>query len=139
MAQAIVPNQFALQAQGIRVNYSTSSITGTARLSFKKGRKTLNFAGRDIRAVDTLIGSLVTVTIANVPDKSVTTFSLLLPAINLAKASSKQSFRTIGITTTNKTSIAGPVKGVQQTYKSVELRGTAQQVQFIAKDKAAGA
>ena len=47
-----------------------------------------------------------------------------------APGSKKQAFRTIGITTVAKTTIAGPPPGVQQTYKTVALRGSAQQVTF---------
>jgi hypothetical protein len=77
-----------------------------------------------------VIGALITVTIAKTADREFTSFSFLLPAIQLSSQSAKQLFRTIGITTVHKTTIAGPVKGVQQTYKSVQLRGTARQVVF---------
>jgi hypothetical protein len=130
MAQKIIPNQYQIQGQGVRIGYSTSSITGKAQLSFKKGPKTLNFTGNEIGLLDTKIGALITVTIATKPDRSFTTFSFLLPTIELSKESAKQSFRTVGITTIHKTTIAGPVKGVQQIYKSVQLRGTAQHVLF---------
>jgi hypothetical protein len=56
----------------------------------------------------------------------------LLPAINLAKETSRQSFRTIGITTVHKTTIAGPPTGVQQVYKAIALTGYARKVQFLA-------
>jgi hypothetical protein len=130
MAQKIVPNQYELEGQGVRVGYSTSSITGKPQLSFKKGRKSLNFTGTEIGVLDTIIGALITVTIASTPDLNSTTFSFVLPSIDLQKESAKQSFRTIGITTIHKTSIVGPVKGVQQTYKIIQLRGTAQHVAF---------
>jgi hypothetical protein len=136
MAQNITPNQYELSGQGIRIVYSTSGIAGTPQLSFTKGRKTLTFSGKEIGVVDTNIGSLVTVTIAMTPDKSFTTFTLLLPAIQLAKETGKQAFRTLGIITVHKTSLGGPVKGVQQTYKSVQLKGTAQRVVSLAKSAA---
>jgi hypothetical protein len=138
MAQTIMPTQYELKAAGVLVGYSTSSITGEAQLSFKKGRTKLNFTGNEIGLLQTTIGTLITVTIASRPDQSFTTFSFLLPTIQLSKQSDRQSFRTIGVTTINKTTIAGPVKGVQQVYKSVELRGSARQVQFLAY-KTAGA
>lgn len=137
MAQQIIPNQFDLQGTGVRIVFSTSSIAGKAQLSFTKGRKTLNFSGNEINRLDTKIGTLVTVTIATTPDRSTTTFSFLVPAINLSKSSAQQAFRTIGITTVHKTSIAGPPTGVQQVYTSVPLRGTARQVQFLAKTASA--
>jgi len=130
MAQKILPNQFNLQGTGITIGYSTSSIAGKPQLSLKKGRKTLTFSGKEIGSLETPIGTLITVTIAQTPDKDLTTFSFVLPQIDLPTASSKTAFRTIGITTVNKTSIAGPPKGVQQTYKVIALKGTAQQVQF---------
>jgi hypothetical protein len=138
VAQKIVPNQYDLQGPGVSISYSTSSFGGKPQLSFKKGRQTLNFTGDQIGDLTTPIGTLITVTIATTVDRSSTSFSLLLPAIELASASSKQAFRTIGITTVRKTTIAGPVKGPQQTYKAIELRGTAQHVEFLAQ-KGAGA
>ena len=56
MAEKIIPNQFDLQGQGIRVEFSTSSISGPAQLSFTKGRKTLSFTGDKITQQDTAIG-----------------------------------------------------------------------------------
>lgn len=129
MAKKLVPNLFQLGGEGVTVTYSTTSIDGQPRLTYKKGRQTLSFAGRDIATTDIGIGSLVSVVIARVPDKGTTTFSILLPAIQLPETR-KQSFRTIGIVTVTATTIAGPPVGVRQTYKTVALRGSAQQVEF---------
>ena len=126
----ITPNQFNLQGTGINIAFSASSITGKPQLSFKKGRQTLSFTGDQIDQLRTPIGALITVTIANTPDLGSTTFSFLLPDIVLTTSTSKQAFRTIGITTLHKTSIAGPVKGAQETYKATALRGSAQRVIF---------
>jgi len=136
MAQNITPNQYDLSAQGVRIGYSTSSIAGPPQLSFTKGRNTLTFTGKEIGVVDSSTGTLITVTIAMTPDKSFTTISVLLPAIQLAKETGKQAFRTVGIVTIHKTSLAGPVNGVQQTYKTIQLKGTAQRVVFLAKKTA---
>ena len=100
MASKTAPNLFELSGDGIAVTYSTTSIDGQARFSFRKGRQTLNFSGNQIASVGTSIGTR------------------------------KQAFRTIGITTVAKTTIAGPPVGVQQTYKTVALRGSARQVEF---------
>src|SRR4030095_2895038 len=129
MPPQISPNLFNLAGEGITVTYSTTSIDGKPRFTFKKGRQTLNFSGDQITSVEIGIGTLVGVVIANVPDKNFTTFSIVLPAIRLPD-SKKQAFRTIGITTVTKTTIAGPPPGAQQTYKTVALRGSAQQVAF---------
>ena len=126
---ASAPNLFGLNGEGIAVTYSTTSIDGKPRFSYKKGRQALSFSGAEITSLGVGIGTLVSVVIARIPDKGTTTFSILLPAIQLGD-SRKQSFRTIGITTVEATTIAGPGKGVQQTYKTVALRGTAQSVDF---------
>ena len=125
----LVPNSFQLSGDDIQVTYSTTSIDGKPRFTFTKGQKTLNFAGNQISSSTLNIGTLVSVVIAAVPDKSTTTFSILLPVISLPE-SRRQAFRTLGITTVTKTTIAGPPPGVQQTYKSVALRGSARLVNF---------
>ncbi len=129
MAKQLVPNLFQLSGEGITATYSTTSIDGQPRFTYKKGRQTLNFAGSDIETANIGIGTLVSVVVARIPDKSSTTFSILLPSIQLTDTR-KQAFRTIGITTVTATTIAGPPAGVQQTYKTVALRGSAKQVDF---------
>jgi hypothetical protein len=133
MAQKIVPDQYDLLGQGVVISYSTSSIAGKPQMTFKKGRQTLNFSGDEINSLDTQIGTLITVTIAKTVDKGFTTFSFLLPAIDLAAGAAKQSFKSIGLTTIHKTTIAGPVTGAQETYKSLPLSGIARQVLFLAQ------
>jgi hypothetical protein len=126
---SLTPNSFQLTGDDIRVNYSTTSIDGKPRFTFKKGQKTLDFVGNQISSSTVNIGTLVSVVIAAVPDRSTTTFSILLPAIRLPE-SGRQAFRTIGITTVTKTTIAGPPVGAHQTYKSIVLRGLARLVAF---------
>ena len=129
MATKTAPNLYDLRGEGIVVTYSTTSIDGKPRLTLKKGRQTLNFSGDQITSLGTGIGTLVSVVTVKSVDRGFTTFSILLPAIQLTD-SKKLSFRTIGITTVTTTTIAGPVKGAQQTYKTVGLRGSAQVVDF---------
>ena len=129
MAKQLVPNLFQLRGERVTATYSTTSIDGQPRFTYKKGRQTLSFAGSDIETANVGIGTLVSVVVARIPDKGSTTFSILLPYIQLPETK-KQSFRTIGITTVTATTIAGPPVGVQQTYKTVALRGSAQQVDF---------
>jgi hypothetical protein len=128
MPPQTTPNHYELSGEGLSVTYSTTSIDGKPRFTFKKGQKTLSFAGKQIASIEAGIGTLVSVVIANVPDKGTRTFSVLLPAIRLATR--KQAFRAIGIITVAKTTIGGPPPGVQQTYTTVVLRGSASQVNF---------
>lgn len=133
MAQQIAPNLYDLKGVGVTFSYSTSSIGGQPRLSFKKHRLELNFAGDEITSQATSIGTLVTVTIAKTVDRGFTTFSVLLPDIALADPAARQSVRTFGITTAHITNIAGPPTGVQETYKVLPLRGSAKSVKFVSK------
>lgn len=136
MAATVTPNYYDLQGPGIVIGYSTSGIDGKPELSLKKGRQTQTFSGEEINTLESTIGTVVSVTIASTVDRESKLFSFLLPSINLATAAGRQAFRTIGITTLKKTTIAGPVKGPQQTYKSVNLRGNARQVTTIAQKTA---
>jgi hypothetical protein len=101
---SLTPNSFQLTGDDVQVNYSTTSIDGKPRFTFKKGQKTLDFAGNQISSSTVNIGTLVSVVIAAVADKSTTTFSILLPAIRLPE-SKRQAFRTFGITTVTKTTV----------------------------------
>ncbi len=133
MAQAIAPNQYELRARGVRVEYSTTSISGVAELSITRRRQTLTFKGDQIVVLSTSIGDLITVTLAATPDEGSTLFSFFLPSIRLSKEFGRESFRTIGVVTEERTTISGPPIGVQQTYKSLQMRGSARQVRFLAK------
>ncbi len=138
MSQPIVPNQFDILGRGVGISYSTSSLSGKPQLSFKRHRQTLNFSGDEINVLDGAIGTLVTVTIEKTVDRGFTSFTFLVPAIDLSGSTSKRSFHTVGITTVHKTTIAGPPAGVQETYKTVHLRGVAKQVEFLARRTAGG-
>jgi hypothetical protein len=116
MAKQLVPNLFQLSGESITATYSTTSIDGQPRFTYKKGRQTLNFAGSDIETANIGIGTLVERGSWPHSAKSSTTFSILLPSIQLTDTR-KQAFRTIGITTVTATTIAGPPAGVQQTIR----------------------
>ncbi len=124
------PNLFIITGAGIEITYSTSSFDGLPLLTYKDKQHTLTFHGDDIRRLESEIGQQVTVTLEQIPDLQTITFTLLLPTINLDGGESR--FRTVGIMTTHRTSIGGPalVKGVLQTYRPKQLKGTAQRVVF---------
>ena len=126
------PNLYELTGDSVSVTYSTTSFGGQPQFTYKKGRQTLTFTGGDIKSEETDIGTLVTVNIGAIPDKSTTYYSVLVPHIILGDVGKKQSFRALGITTVRATTIAGPPKGAQETYKAEALRGSARQVQFVA-------
>ncbi len=124
------PNFFVITGAGIEITYSTSSIGGLPLLTYKDKQRTLTFRGDEIGQLESEIGQQITVIIEQIPDLRTVTFTLVLPTINLDGSESR--FRTIGILTTHLTSIGGSdlVKGVLQTYRLKELKGTAQWVIF---------
>ncbi len=116
----------------IVVSYSRSSITGVPLLSYSDGEVTLNFSGDEITRVDVAIGELVTVTLADVVDAFVRTFTILVPRVKLGMGEEVE-FDAVGIETVDR-SLAfvpspGP-EGVLQTYRVHDLHGVAQLVAF---------
>jgi hypothetical protein len=72
----------------------------------------------------------VSVTILQTPDLGTTTFSLLVPFVNLV-GQSTAFVHTYGITTMHRTSLAPPLNhGQRETYVVTALQGTAAQVHF---------
>ena len=123
-------NLFELSGNDIQVTYSSSSFTGRPLFSYRDGSINRQFSGKDIHAVKSELGKLLTVTLEQIPDLRTVTFTLILPVVNVLPASSGTYIQVPGITTTTHTTIAGPVLGAQMTYSQVNLTGTAQVVAF---------
>ena len=116
----------------IVINYSRTSIAGVPLLSYKDGEQTLNFSDTEITRADVAIGDLVTVTLDNVVDAFVRTFTVLVPRVKLGRGEEVE-FDAVGIETVDR-SLAfvpspGP-EGVLQTYRVHDLHGVAQLVAF---------
>jgi hypothetical protein len=131
-ASAAQPNLFDLKdaANHVHITYSTSGVDGRAHLGYTDPRLNRAFTGKEIRVMPSEIGTLVSVTLDQVPDLHTITLTLLVPAINLGPA--QTTFSTKAILTTQHTSIGGPalVKGALQTYQVLTLQGTARVVLF---------
>jgi hypothetical protein len=124
------PNLYHLhgKTKGFSVEYSKTSIAGVPLLNVVfKGAKH-SFHGDQISTLDSPLGSLVTVTLSATPDLETVTFTLAVPAMNLASSDGK--IDTFVVITTNRTSIGGPalVKGQIQTYQRFALTGRAENV-----------
>ena len=116
----------------IVVNYSRSSIAGVPLLSYADAQNTLNFSGDEITRVEVATGELVTVTLADVVDAFVRTFTILVPKVHLAQGAEVE-FDAVGIETVDRSlafvGAPGP-EGVLQTYRLHDLHGVAQLVDF---------
>src|SRR5437016_3707214 len=92
---AIQPNRFVLQSHDgkTKVDYETSSFTGLPILNLTQGPGPIrHFSGSQIRTLNTEIGTLVSVTTHMTIDTGSTSFSVLIPAINLANISDHKTF-----------------------------------------------
>jgi hypothetical protein len=91
-----------------------------------------SFSGDEIRSSrNALFGTLVSVELANRPDQDTLFLVLVVPTVNLDDSRTAR-VRTFAVLTTHRTSLRGPdtVDGQLQTYETVNLRGTASQVDF---------
>ena len=116
----------------IVINYTRNSIAGVPLLSYADAELSLNFAGREITQVDTTSGELVTVTLQDVVDAFVRTFTLVIPRIRLSLGEEVE-FDAIGIETVDRSLAFVPApgpSGVLQTYRVHDLHGVAQRVAF---------
>lgn len=136
--EMVKPNMYEFAGGGLHVSYASTSLSGDPLLTYRDARRTLAFRGDEIRISLTEIGQQVTVTLEQVPDLRTTTFTILVPDINLDDANGTALFATYGITTTHRTSIGGPglVRGPLQLYSAVPLRGKARSVVSIQPGQA---
>src|ERR1700720_2796313 len=101
------PNMFELHGAGIHVTYSTTSISGKSLFSYHDHSQVKDFTGDQIKTLQTDIGTLVTVVIHITVDRGSTTFSLLIPHVNLPPTD-VANIAAEGITTLQKFSLPPP-------------------------------
>ncbi len=123
------PNLYELRGAGLRVTYSTTGIDGRPRFVYRDGADTLSFEGDEIRTSDTEIGTLVTVTIVQTVDTGSTSFTVLVPRVNLDETG-RAPVVTEGITTDHRFSVIPAFEtGQMETYRVGRLSGTASLVE----------
>jgi hypothetical protein len=126
------PNLFTLSGRHLHVTFASSGIDGRPHFSYHDGMRSEQFTGDEIEITEkTLLGTLVSVTIMKTVDAGFTTFTVLIPAVNLAPAGSSDAIHTEGITTIHRRSIAPALeRGQLDSYTVTRLHGTAQVVDF---------
>ena len=125
---AQAPNLYQLSGKHLNITYSTTGIDGKPHFSYQDLQQTLSFTGDQIRSVVTEIGTLVSVTIRLTVDTGGTTFSLLLPRVNIPGEQSVP-VETVGITTLHRFSVL-PINGQRDFYTVTRLQGSASRVFF---------
>lgn len=128
--QFIVPNLYQVHNAHLHVSYSTSGIDGKPHFHYQDASQSHDFSGDQIRTAPTEIGTLVSVTIRLTVDSGSTSFSLLVPTVNL-QPNQTLTINTVGITTVHRFSIFAPLNaGQTELYSVATLTGTAQHVMF---------
>lgn len=126
------PNLYVLSGGGIHVTYSTSGIAGQPHFTYQDALQVKSFTGNQITTLQTSIGKLVTVTIHLTVDSGSTTFSVLLPNVNLPDGLfGSANISAEGITTVHRFSIFH-ILGQTEFYTVVPMQGTASHVLFEA-------
>jgi hypothetical protein len=125
------PNLFSLSGGGLTVSLALSGFDGKPHFSYQDSHQSLSFTGDEITIEQTALGTLATVILVRTVDLGDTTFTLLVPSVNLLGATS-HVIHTAGITAIHRTTIAGLGHGQLTTYHVTRLNGSAAQVQFLA-------
>jgi hypothetical protein len=123
------PNFFELSGDGIQVTYSTTSFEGQPHFNYHDATLSKLFVGNQIRTENTALGTLVSVTIHQTIDAGSTSFTILIPRVNL-RVSNSAPIVTYGITTLHKFSIVGAPNGQADIYTAHSMQGIAAEVFF---------
>jgi len=123
------PTLYELAGNGILVTYSTSSLAGQPQFYYQDAFQSKQFTGKDIQTVDTVLGKLVTVFLVRTVDAGSTTFTLIVPTVNLPP-SNFSNITTEGITTLERVDLGLPPLGQTEIYTLHQLMGTASFVEF---------
>ena len=99
------PNLYTLHGGGIHVSYSTSGFDGKPHFTYQDVHGSQSFSDTQINVASTPIGDVVTVTIRRTVDAGSTSFSVLIPTVNLMGPAPSEHIHTDGITTIHRFSI----------------------------------
>lgn len=126
------PNQYHLSGEGVTVAYYPGGMGpvlkgGPIALVYQDAQQIRSFTSKEVRAVDGPdLGSTISVTLNKTVDLGSTSFTLLLPVVQLPdELGSSAAIQTNGITTFHRTFLAGPGQGQQETYRVIALAGDA--------------
>ena len=122
------PNLFTLTGHHLSITLALTGIDGKPRFTYQDTQRAVTFTGDQITLEDTALGRQATVTLVRTVDAGNTTFTVLIPFVNLI--SGNHAVTTVGITTMHRTSNAGVGRGQLTTYQPTVLHGTADHVEF---------
>ena len=125
------PNVLQLHGLGVSVSYSTGAGGSLPSLTYQDALQSHVFKGDEIRTLPSEIGALVTVTLRLTVDSGSTTFTLLVPTVNLTGPFNHVQIHTVGITTVHRFSLVPQLNhGQTELYSVVPLQGSAALIPF---------
>lgn len=117
-------NNFVLTGEHVHVTYSATSITGKPLLRYQDAHISMSFEGDAIRTVESDVGTLVSVTLMTTVDSGSTTFTLIVPHVNIDSGSAP--VHTYGLRTIHRFSLVPALmSGQLDTSRVCALHGTA--------------
>lgn len=122
------PDVYELAGGGISVTYLPTGAGGLPHLTYRDSLRTLNFSGEQIRKVKVQdLGTIVSVTIVPTVDSGITTFSVLIPSVNLPNQRGASTFiSSDGVIAVHKFSIMPALnQGQSEIYAVTSMTGTA--------------
>jgi len=126
MSDPLQANMYTLQGNGLHVTYAGTSFAGGPILTYQDAQGAHTFRGNQLNSVETPIGTLVTATIHMTVDTGSTSFSVLIPRVNIAGTGQTTPVHTDGVTTVHR---FGPTPqfrlGQMEVYTFTKLHGTA--------------
>ena len=126
MVPVFTPNEYRFSGHHLDVEYLPTGPGGESFVSYQDPTRSLSFRGADVEVVQTAAGQLVSVVIVRTVDVGDTTFSFLIPRVNLEDAQKSAPVRTLGITAIHRTVLApGLGHGQTDSYSVLQLVGTA--------------
>lgn len=128
--QLVSANHYVLAGHHLHVTYAPFVEAGLPLFSYQDAHQTLTFRGTEIESVATPAGTVVSVVIRRTVDFGNTTFSILVPRVQVPFNGSAP-LATDGITAVHADSIAPALlRGQLDHYTVVSLHGTASHVLF---------
>lgn len=122
--RSLTPNQYTLVGRGVRIDYSSTSITGDPLLHYKDATHEVNARGQEIRQEETEIGTLVTITLEPDADAGSLLLTVMIPRAQLQSASGQVSISTQALRTRSRFARL-PANAQLQTYTVIPVRGSA--------------
>ena len=125
------PDLYQLAGYDFHVTFQPRFVGGLAHLVYRDRHRTLQFRGDEIRQLEVAdLGLVVSVTLVLSVDSGSTTFTLLLPHVNLPDREGVSCpIACVAVTAAHRVSLAPIFElGQRETYWVVDLAGTASHV-----------